>query len=316
VISSDVIVVGGGPAGASCAWALRKQGREVVILEREPFPRTKSCAGWITPSTCRDLGFEPGEYPFGMLDLRRIEVNAFGRRFTLPTRQYSIRRSEFDAWLLKRAGVPVYTHKARRIRADGQGFVIDDAFRCNFLVGAGGTSCPVYQAFFRDSRPRPRESLIVTLQQEFSCPDADIQPRLWFFEKGLPGYSWYMPKAGGFLNVGMGGKQHRLGGNGNGIREHWKRFEKKLKDLKLVDDLEFLPRRYAYFIRKDTGPVNLGKVYIVGDAAGLATIDLGEGIGPAVRSGILAAESIVTGRSYSPGPVRRLSLWSLVFPGR
>lgn len=316
MISSDVIVVGGGPAGASCAWALRKRGREVVVLDRESFPRTKPCAGWITPSTCRDLELEPGEYPFGMLDLRRIEVQAFGRRLLLPTRQYSIRRSEFDAWMLERAGVPVYTHKARRVRAQGQGFVIDDAFRCSFLVGAGGTSCPVYAAFFRDRRPRPRKSLIITLQQEFACPDADILPRLWFFEQGLPGYSWYMPKAGGFLNVGMGGKQHRLGETENGIREHWKGFEKKLKDLELVDGLEFLPRKYAYFIRQDTGPMQLGNVYIVGDAAGLATIDLGEGIGPAVRSGILAAESIVTGRSYSPGPLRRLSLWSFVFPGR
>ncbi len=314
MLESDVIVIGGGPAGASCAWKLRQYGREVAIIDKETFPRAKPCAGWITPATCRSLDIRPGAYPFGILAIRRITVHIHGRCFTLPTKQYSIRRSEFDSWLLERAGVPVHTHRVRTIREEGRTFVIDDAFRCRFLVGAGGTACPVYSTFFRDRRPRPRESLIVTMEEEFACPDADPVSRLWFFEEGLPGYAWYVPKSGGFVNVGLGGKHCKLAGSGKGIREHWDSFEKKLRRLSLVRDHEFSPRRHVYFIRKDTGPMQLGNIYITGDAAGLATIDMGEGIGPAVRSGILAAEAIISGKRYSPSRLGSLSLWNFLFP--
>jgi hypothetical protein len=53
-------------------------------------------------------------------------------------------------------------------------------------------------------------------------------------------------------------------------------------------------------------------VYLVGDAAGLATVDMGEGIGPAIQSGILAAESILTGGEYRVDYIPRYSFPSLV----
>ena len=48
--------------------------------------------------------------------------------------------------------------------------------------------------------------------------------------------------------------------------------------------------------------------YIVGDAAGLATVDLAEGIGPAVESGILAARDILGQADYSAGAILKYSL--------
>ena len=45
----DVLIVGGGPAGSSCAWKLGQSGLNVVILDKARFPRHKVCAGWITP---------------------------------------------------------------------------------------------------------------------------------------------------------------------------------------------------------------------------------------------------------------------------
>lgn len=43
----DVIVAGGGPAGSTCTWALRRAGLDVVVIDRATFPRDKVCAGWI-----------------------------------------------------------------------------------------------------------------------------------------------------------------------------------------------------------------------------------------------------------------------------
>ena len=49
----DVAIVGGGPAGSSCAWALRDSGLDVLVVDRATFPRHKLCGGWITPAGAR-----------------------------------------------------------------------------------------------------------------------------------------------------------------------------------------------------------------------------------------------------------------------
>lgn len=316
MVESEVIIIGGGPAGASCAWKLKSHGRQAIILDKESFPRSKQCAGWITPSVLRDLGVRPREYPYGMLTMQKLEINAFGKRLTLPTRQYSIRRDEFDSWLLGRTGVTVFTHRARDIRKEGNSYIIDDAFACKHLVGAGGTFCPVHAAFFKDKRPRAGDSLILALEKELPYSGKDGLSRLWFFEQGLPGYAWYVPKEGGYVNAGIGGNYSRMKKKHMSIRSHWNSFAEKLKNLSVEVRRDCSPRGYAYYTRQDTGPVNLDNAYLVGDAAGLATIDMGEGIGPAVRSGILAARAIATGKPYSLGPVGRFSLRDILLPGR
>ncbi len=58
----DVLIVGGGPAGSSCAWGLRGSGLDVAILDRQTFPRDKICGGWITPQVLSELGIDPAEY--------------------------------------------------------------------------------------------------------------------------------------------------------------------------------------------------------------------------------------------------------------
>ena len=58
----DVLIVGGGPGGSSCARGLRGSGLDVVVLDRERFPRDKVCAGWITPQVCQTLAIDPAAY--------------------------------------------------------------------------------------------------------------------------------------------------------------------------------------------------------------------------------------------------------------
>ncbi|MDH4066151.1 MAG: FAD-dependent oxidoreductase, partial [Acidobacteriota bacterium] len=48
--SADALIVGGGPAGSSCARVLVQAGLHVIVLDRARFPRDKTCAGWITPA--------------------------------------------------------------------------------------------------------------------------------------------------------------------------------------------------------------------------------------------------------------------------
>ena len=62
MIHCDAIVVGGGPAGSSCARRLHDAGWNVVVLDRAQFPRDKVCAGWLTADVFPLLDLTPAEY--------------------------------------------------------------------------------------------------------------------------------------------------------------------------------------------------------------------------------------------------------------
>jgi flavin-dependent dehydrogenase len=307
VRSAEVIIVGGGPAGSAAARRLRQAGRDVVVLDKAAFPRPKLCAGWITPQVVSDLELDSSAYPHRFLSFRRLQWHIKGLRLPVPCVQHSIRRFEFDAWLLERSGAPVEQHTVKDIRRDGEGFLIDEAWRCRYLIGAGGTSCPVYRTLFRDQLGRDRALQTVTLELEFPWDWRDADCHLWFFEHGLPGYSWYVPKARGWLNVGIGGMAARLKRRGEDIRQHWEHLSGKLQSQFGIR-LPEAPSGYSYYVRGALHPARLGNAFLTGDAAGLATRDLCEGIGPAIRSGQRAAESILTGSAYALDGVTGASL--------
>ena len=220
----ETIIVGGGPAGSTCARRLAQQGRDVLVLDKASFPRQKLCAGWITAKAMRDLGFTTADYPHPILELD-VRTHFLGLPIALnwfPTAgpNYSIRRIEFDAWLLERSGAEAIEHKVKTIRRDGERYVIDDRFACRYLVGAGGTMCPVRSALFADGREKSRQ--IVTLEKEFAYPARDDACHLYFFRRGLVGYSWIVPKGNGFVNVGLGGKARYFKSSGARIHSHFR----------------------------------------------------------------------------------------------
>lgn len=304
---ADVVVVGGGPAGSSCARELVSAGLDVVVLDRVSFPRTKLCAGWVTPEALADLELDPKEYPHRFMTFDRLALHWKGLRLTRASCQHSIRRYEFDDYLLRRSGAEIVVHKARRIERDGDDYVIDGAFRSRYLVGAGGTACPVYRAFFHDLNPRARELQTATLEQEYPFNWRDDTCHLWFFKDGLPGYAWYVPKQNGYINVGLGGMAIRLKSGEQGLQQYWDRFIAHLRGKRFIDDRQLDPKGYSYYLRGNVDVVRVENAFIAGDAVGLATRDLCEGIGPAVRSGILAARSIAGDADYSLHELARYS---------
>jgi menaquinone-9 beta-reductase len=303
----DVVVVGGGPAGSSAAWKLKQAGADVLVVDKERFPRLKLCAGWITPDVVRDLEMNPADYPHRFLTFERLHAHLKGLHLRLGCIQHSIRRFEFDAWLLERSGAPVEQHTVRTIRRESGGYSIDDAYRCRYLIGAGGTRCPVYRTLFREANPRASELQTVTLEHEFAYDWQDPDCHLWFFEHGLPGYSWYVPKANGWLNIGVGGMAERIKRRGQDIKQHWTTLTRYL-DRKLARGASYEPTGYSYYLRGNVDVVRIEDAIIAGDAAGLATRDMCEGIGPAVRSGIRAARAILGKEEYRLGDVTGASL--------
>lgn len=304
---ADAIIVGGGPAGSTCAWKLREAGLDVIVLDRASFPRHKLCAGWVTPETLSDLQLAPRDYPLSFVTFDELHLHWKALTVKLKSRQHSIRRFEFDDFLLRRAGVQVLQHKVCEIQKDGRDYTIDGKYRARFLIGAGGTACPVYRTFFQDLNPRSSALQTATYEQEFEYDWKDPRCHLWFFDNGLPGYAWYVPKANGYINVGLGAMAARLKHQGGHIREHWRSFVDKLRKKDLVRYDNYNPTGYSYYLRGKVDAVRDGNTYIVGDAVGLATRDMCEGIGPAVKSGLLAADAVIGGAEYSVAELSRFT---------
>src|SRR5512145_2993265 len=105
--STDALIIGGGPAGSSCAWALRRRGFDVVVWDRKTFPRDKICAGWITPQVAASLELDLAAYAATgrtCQPIRGFQVSRQGdreARVRYPdVVSYGIRRCEFDDYLL------------------------------------------------------------------------------------------------------------------------------------------------------------------------------------------------------------------------
>lgn len=103
----DAIVVGGGPAGSTCAWKLQQAGLDVLILDRATFPRSKLCAGWVTPGVIADLELDPADYPFSFMTFDGLHLHWKAITVKAKSPQHSIRRFEFDDFLLRRSGAKI-----------------------------------------------------------------------------------------------------------------------------------------------------------------------------------------------------------------
>src|SRR5262245_53421567 len=149
--SCDALIVGGGPAGSSCARALRLAGWKVIVVDRARFPRDKVCGGWVTPGVFRALELEPAEYSATGLVLQEItgfRTSVIGQSAVETTYgspvSYAIRRCEFDNFLLRRAQVCVLDNRPFvTLRRQRDRWIVNDEIESPVVVGAGGHFCPV-----------------------------------------------------------------------------------------------------------------------------------------------------------------------------
>jgi geranylgeranyl reductase family protein len=301
---TDVVVVGGGPGGSTVAWQLARAGIRTVVVDAAAFPRVKVCAGWVTRAALADLELDPEKYPLTIEAFSACALAFEGRRHETRWQRpasYGIVRREFDQYLLQRAAaVGADVRDAVRVtgvRDDGDAMVVETehgALEAPVVVGAGGHRCPVARALGNVSE---REEVVVAQESETRLPPESVHdngaltgPEL-YVEPDLRGYGWYFPKQD-VINIGIGCTD---GGDGSLPRRRQALLAALRASGRLPDGVEIEPfRGHAYVVRRQaprrlTGP----RFCLVGDAAGLARDLSGEGIGPAVRSGRLAAEGVI-----------------------
>jgi geranylgeranyl reductase family protein len=294
----DVLIVGGGPAGSTCARALEQAGLRTRILDRAIFPRDKVCGGWISPPVLEELQIDPRDYGAGrtLQPITGFRVGAIGQR-QVELRygrvvSYGIRRREFDDYLLRRSGAEVVTAEAvETIERQGSEWVVNGEHRAPMLVGAGGHFCPVSRALGNGRAGEPVVAQEVEYEMDaeeaLACGIEPEVPEL-FFCRDLRGYGWCFRKDD-VLNLGLG----RM--DAHDLRRHVLEFLEYLRQtgkVRLEDKVAFQGHAYLLFGYSPRRLVEDG-VLLVGDSAGLAYAQSGEGIRPAVESALLAAQVMV-----------------------
>ncbi len=293
----DVLIVGGGPAGSSCALALRDRGLDVLVLDRREFPRDKVCAGWVTPQVLAELGVEAEDYRKQRViqPIRGFQISRIGNAEVEveydETVSYGIRRCEFDHYLLQRCGARLALGYGLRslVRRNGR-WIVNDAIAARTVVGAAGHFCPVARQLGAD--PGPNEPAVLAREIEFEMsPEQQRQcgarpelPQL-FFASDLRGYGWVVRK-GDWLNVGIGRQDPEA------LGRHVEAFlELMIERGRIPRDTPRNLRGHAYLLY-DQAPRRLAAegAVLVGDSAGLAYGRSGEGIRPAVESGLIAGQ--------------------------
>ncbi len=299
----DVIVIGGGPAGSTCARVLVSGGARVAVIDRAEFPRVKLCAGWLSPAFWDAVALTPAAYPRGLWEWHTCHVHYRGKDHAIPCHGWFIRRYELDDFLLHTSGAELRLGtQVKQLERDADGLWSVAGLRARFLVGAGGTHCPVARLL---APVRPRRAVGVQ-ELELQLDAITVartrlggngEPELVLFDD-VGGYGWNVPKSD-WINVGCGTL------DATAARGAWRHTHDHLRAAGHLPDqaepqLEHV-KGHSYFLFE---PVHLDAAYrdhafLVGDSLGLAHPITAEGILPATVSGRRCAEAILAGDPQS-----------------
>ncbi|HKN38967.1 MAG TPA: geranylgeranyl reductase family protein [Acidimicrobiia bacterium] len=342
-LTCDLLVVGGGPAGAAAAIRGAAAGLSVVVCDKASFPRDKTCGDGLTTSALRlleRLGLDPPAVA-GWEPVHGVAVRSpSGRVVDLPLPADGLfaavaPRAALDAALLDlaaRRGAEIRQGAALRslrpipggmeaIVGNGpvpappdDGGPAAGVARAGAAAPGGGSVTARYvvaaDGMYSTVRrltgvPGPHLGEWHAFRQYFT---GVADRRLWvIFEPDLlPGYAWVFPVAGGRANVGFG-LPRRPGVSVRPMAAQWRDLLQRPALQALLGGAEPEGHHRAWPIPADLarGPLCSGRVLFAGDAAGATDPMTGEGIGQALLTGVLAAEALATDGSDPDAVGRR-----------
>lgn len=307
----DVIVIGGGPAGAFCAQHLAKKGFSCLLLERSKPDRYKSCGGIINSQA-----FQSAPIPDSCIQrtIERMRIYSLHNvvELNMEKEAYTVYRTEYDQWLREQAqdqGAQVhYGEDVKKVDLRTPAVKTTSMYSCQVVVGAFG-ACPCLYDEFGVSIPR----WIQMVQQEFSLPGQEVTDTIgncieFYFDTHYAsyGFSWIIPKGEG-VTVGAVftprtvKKRQRLTAF---IRDH----QKKLKGIQPKK----FRRKFTFggFLPFNPVTPSHGEHFLlVGDSAGFYDPVTFEGIPSALNSGRMAAQAIEDHLEQGTSLARYEHLW-------
>ncbi|MFP4316401.1 MAG: geranylgeranyl reductase family protein [Desulfovibrionales bacterium] len=299
----DVLIIGGGPAGATACHLLARTGRSVLLVDRESFPRPKLCAGLLTRKTIQILEgvFGTGRDDLiheGIIHHSSTEYAIRGQRSllangTLDYPFHFVQRTTYDHMLLNRAAA-----HGGELRLNDPVVRLDPLsgtaqmksghrVRARFIIGADGANSLVRRTLMRRKlvRGRWQQGLATAVETFATAPGVRTTYPVLYFGCIPWGYGWSFP-----------GKDHQVLGlcglNSRSRGDFTKLFKEFLSRLSLDPNtcrIKGHPLPYG----NPLVPPGHGRVLLAGDACGLVDPLLGEGIYYAHASGLLAAKAII-----------------------
>jgi geranylgeranyl reductase family protein len=315
----DVLVIGGGPAGAAAGYWLARHGHDVAIVERKTFPREKTCGDGLTPRAVKalqDMGLSDQLAPFHQYF--GLRATGMGRALELewpkhpvyPHYGYVVRRRDLDIMVARNAqaqGAKIYEGTEAVAPVVDRGFVrgavvhrTDDAvtrrIEARYVVVADGANSRFGRSLgtFR-TREWPYGTAIRTYWESPRHDERWIESALDVEDRNgqpLPGYGWIFPVGDGTINVGVGllstfrdfksvNTTHLLNAYAHQIADRWG-IDADAPTCKATSGR--IPMGGS--VGPKAGPTFL----VVGDAAGSVNPFNGEGIDYAYETARIAAE--------------------------
>jgi geranylgeranyl reductase family protein len=301
----DLTVVGGGPAGTTCARKAAEAGLDVVLLEKAHHPREKPCGGALGPQTIRSLDFDISSVIERTFNAAEIHTPS-GRTVTLTSKEligHIVTRSKFDAFLLRKAkdaGVEVVQGVEvvglEQLRSGVRVLAIGDSYKSHILVGADGVNGILARELGIRTKWAPKQvGLCMNAEVPMKSTEVDSvmathgddgSPAIeLYFGLVSWGYGWCFPKREGF-NIGIGCRVDKQ----KNLQQTWEEFIQLIEREKGVE-LDVSNRvSYRVPLGDRLNRCIARRSMLIGDAAGLVSPLTGEGISYAIQSGVLAAK--------------------------
>ena len=331
-MKTDVVIIGAGPAGSIAAQRLAAAGVQVVLLERATFPRDKSCGDGITTKGLDilnqiGLGEWASQFPapeIGRMSspdgqtldiLLRTDDYCYGR--TIPRRL-------LDAQLAR-----VATEAGARLLEGTRAWTVERANGAKPLVSAGTLSVSAEMVILADGSHAPvtrrlglahKPPEILAIRQYLAGDTGPAERmEIHFLQSLIPGYAWIFPMGEGRVNVGIGTYTRRVRRGEVPLRQALSRFatdptamQESLAQTEPVGPMRGHPLR----TRLGATRTHDERILVVGDAAGLVSPLSGEGIAPAMESGLLAAAHVLRGLETGDFSASALSAYSRALESR
>ena len=304
----DIAIIGAGPAGSTCALALKKAGLRVAMIDKAIFPRDKTCGDGIPNLAMRTLAKVVDNLPELTSDFKKKEQVQFGKFYSpknrllnasWSTETFNSPRIDFDNFLLNLVKTNTNTDvfegisirqitKGEETIISGEGFEVS----CRLVIGCDGANSMVAKVFGKPSEKESKKSTygIRAYYKGFKIP---AQTNIcYLIDEVKPGYFWIFPVGENLYNVGLvitktKGKTHQpdIKKVFYDCIDHHPLIKKKFEGVEPVTKLEGF--RIPLWNKKKS--LSGDGFMLCGDAAELIVPLQAHGIDTAVISGRLAA---------------------------
>ncbi|HEY9078400.1 MAG TPA: geranylgeranyl reductase family protein [Anaerolineaceae bacterium] len=292
----DVIIVGAGAGGSSTAYFLSQHNLRVLVIEKCSLPRYKACGGGVS------LKFLNRIFPFSFDPVIEKQVDSLRYQFLgidlvvpIPQGEMAmVMRDQFDNFILSHTTCDLLQASVTRVveSSDLVSVTTDQqqVFYSKYLVAADGVNSLIRKHIFPDHIP----TRIPAIEAEVIVPESIYQNYCsgptFIFSKPRFGYLWIFPKKHS-LSIGIASR----GLHGSTLKTILKQ-EMLTRGISL-ENVPLHGHTIPVCIRHNR--LATKRIFLVGDAASLVDPLSGEGIRPAILSGCLASQAIISGNPLS-----------------